>query len=537
MAMLLAEAAVALRERAVLQVFATDLDDAGDRRWRARAATARQTWPTSRPSGSGGSSSGRPASYRVRRELRETVLFAHHNVLKDPPFSHLDLVCCRNLLIYLNRARTGAADPDVPLRAAPGGYLFLGCSESPDGTGDLFATVDKDAHIYEAANGLRGPSCRWRRRCSRRVQRQVPQPPQAARRASPSGCRTRDLHLRLLEQYAPPSIVVNDEHQVIHVSERAGQYLQVGGGELSRDLLRLVWPELRVELRTALYRATRDRVNVEVRGIEVTIEGQSRRINLGVRPISTTRSRPAGSFSCCSRTDGPTPRRNRRTDRGALRPLDDEAAQQLEEELPRLKAQLRATIEQYETQVEESKASNEELQAINEELRSAAEELETSKEELQSVNEELTTVNQELKIKIEELAVTNNNFQNLINSTEIGTIFLDRLLRVKLSTPRVRDIFNLLPLDAGRPLSDITSNLLDEPADRRRRAGAQHLQTIEREVQTRQGRWYLTRVLPYRTTEERIEGVVMTFLDITERRRAESRVRASEERLRLLSTA
>ena len=152
-----------------------------------------------------------------------------------------------------------------------------------------------------------------------------------------------------------------------------------------------------------------------------------------------------------------------------------------------MKAQLRATIEQYETQVEEAKASNEELQATNEELRSAAEELETSKEELQSVNEELTTVNQELKIKIEELAVTNNNFQNLINSTEIGTIFLDRLLRVKLSTPGSRDIFNLLPLDAGRPLSDITSNLVDDQLKEDAEQVLQHLQTVEREVRTRRG--------------------------------------------------
>ena len=157
-------------------------------------------------------------------------------------------------------------------------------------------------------------------------------------------------------------------------------------------------------------------------------------------------------------------RRRRRRRRVQLTgPLTTEAARHLEEELARVKAQLRTTIDQYETQVEEAKSSNEELQAINEELRSAAEELETSKEELQSVNEELTTVNQELKIKIEELAVTNNNFQNLINSTEIGTIFLDRLLRVKLSTPRVRDVFNLLPVDVGRPLSDITSNLRRRP--------------------------------------------------------------------------
>src|SRR6185295_7723731 len=198
-----------------------------------------------------------------------------------------------------------------------------------------------------------------------------------------------------------------------------------------------------------------------------------------------------------------------------------DAVQHLEDELVRLKTQLRSTIDQYETQAEEFKAGNEELQAVNEELRSAAEELETSKEELQSVNEELTTVNQELKVKIEELGATNNDFQNLINSTDIGTIFLDRSLRVKLSTPRARDVFNLLPLDAGRPLSDISSRLLYDHLLEDVDLVLERLQTVEREVQTRQGDWYLLRVLPYRTTDERIDGIVMTFQNITERRRGE----------------
>ena len=207
--------------------------------------------------------------------------------------------------------------------------------------------------------------------------------------------------------------------------------------------------------------------------MEVTIDGQPRRINLAVRPILDQEEPARGFFLVLfSEPDAADADTVSPSTVQLSGPLTTETAQQLEDELLRLKAQLRATIDQYETQVEEAKASNEELQAINEELRSAAEELETSKEELQSVNEELTTVNQELKIKIEELAVTNNNFQNLINSTEIGTIFLDRLLRVKLSTPRVRDVFNLLPLDAGRPLSDITSSLLDNRPGRRRRAGA-----------------------------------------------------------------
>src|SRR6185436_2613900 len=206
----------------------------------------------------------------------------------------------------------------------------------------------------------------------------------------------------------------------------------------------------------------------------------------------------------------------------------------LEEELSRLKAQLRSTIEQYETQVEEAKASNEELQAMNEELRSAAEELETGKEELQSVNEELTTVNEELKIKIEELAVTNNDFQNFINATDIGAIFLDRSLRVKFSTPRAREVFNLLDSDGGRLLSDITSRLSYGGVHLDVQSVLEQLTPIEREVESDDHHWHLMRLRPYRTTDNRIEGVVITFQDITERYSAEVRLRQSEERLRML---
>jgi PAS domain S-box-containing protein len=207
---------------------------------------------------------------------------------------------------------------------------------------------------------------------------------------------------------------------------------------------------------------------------------------------------------------------------------------QLEDELARLRGQLRQTIEQYETQVEEAKAANEELQAMNEELRSAAEELETSKEELQSVNEELTTVNQELKIKIEELGLTNNDFQNFINATDIGTIFLDRAMRVKFSTPRATAAFNLLPSDTGRPLTDITSRIRYQGIYHDVEAVLARLQAIEREVENDDGHSYLMRLLPYRTLDNRIDGVVITFQDITERLRAELDVRQSEERLRLL---
>ncbi len=207
-------------------------------------------------------------------------------------------------------------------------------------------------------------------------------------------------------------------------------------------------------------------------------------------------------------------------------------SEQLQEELTRIKSDLRSALEDAETQVEEAKAANEELQAMNEELRSSAEELETSKEELQSTNEELATVNQELKIKIEELALSNNDFRNLINSTDIGAVFLDRSLHVKLSTPRAREVFNLLGSDAGRLLSDITHRLAYPALHEDVRHVMLDLQTIEREVPSTDGRWFLVRIVPYRTSDDRIEGIALTFQDTTTRRQAEARVRSSEERLR-----
>jgi two-component system CheB/CheR fusion protein len=211
-------------------------------------------------------------------------------------------------------------------------------------------------------------------------------------------------------------------------------------------------------------------------------------------------------------------------------------ARHLEEELLHAKAQLGATIEQYEIQQEEFRASNEELQAMNEELRSAAEELETSKEELQSVNEELTTVNQELKIKIEELNQANNDFTNLINSTDIGTIFLDRALRVKLFTPRACDTFNLIASDVGRPLSDITSTLAYDDLVKDMEFVLKTLQTVEREVLSAEGHWYMMRILPYRTTEDHIDGVVFTFMDITDSKAAKLELERSRQDLEVRVT-
>jgi two-component system CheB/CheR fusion protein len=528
-AMLLAEHSAGIIAPPHIQVFATDLDEEAIARAREGIYTDADVVDV------GESRLQRffhreGADHRVTRELREMVLFAHHNVIKDPPFSHLDLISCRNLLIYVNRTAQERILETFHFALQPGALLMLGPSESPDGSGDLFASFDRTAHLYES-----------RTVTSRLV---LPEAPRAVRtRALPRMVDPRpverfaplDAHHRLLEEYAPPSLVVTEDNTIVHMTSRAARYLQMVAGEPSRDLLRVVRPELRSELRGALFQAATIRTSVEVKNLPLTIEAVTRHVDLTVRPVLREDDPARGFFlvlfadSDGTGTAGPR-----------VRPLDttsEPVARQLEEELTRVKAQLRTTVEQYEAQVEEAQATAEEHQAMNEELRSSAEELETSKEELQSVNEELITVNQELKIKIEELRLSTDDLRNLINSTDLATIFLDRSLRLKMTTPRTKDIFNILDTDVGRPLSDITHRLAYGNLADDLRLVLDRLQSVDREVPTTDDRWFSMRVRPYRTTDDRIDGVVMTFQDITARRQAEREVAQSEERLRLLVDA
>jgi two-component system CheB/CheR fusion protein len=526
--MLLIEHASALSDPRSIQVFATDLD--------ARAiAFAREGLYTNAEVEDVSEERLRRffvrdgAGFRVRREVRDVLLFAHHNLIRDPPFSHLDLIMCRNVMIYLNRSVQQRLVETFHFALRPGAYLFLGSSESGDAAPELFGPFDKGARIYESREAparlpsILGPDARVLAPLQLGIRSPLPR----TERTAPA-----DLHQRLLEQYAAPSMVVTEDYQLVHVSDAAARYLTITGGEPSRDLMKLVRPELRFDLRTAMGQALRDRAHVEVRGVRLPAELGSDRVTISVRPVlrdgEPTRGYLLVLFEPEAAQEGEAQQRVRLTS-----PTDPPIAE-LETELEHARRQLTSTIEQYESHVEEAKASNEELQAMNEELRSAAEELETSKEELQSVNEELTTVNQELKIKIEELALTNNDFRNFINATDIGTVFLDRSLRIKLFTVRACELFHLLASDVGRPLSHITNTLRDVRLQQDLDLVLERLQSIEREVQSDAGRWYLMRLLPYRTSDDHIDGVVISFLDITTRINAEVKTRTSEERLRLL---
>ena len=471
--------------------------------------------------------------YRVRREIREMVLFANHDVLKDPPFSHLDLVTCRNMMIYLNNTAQERVLETVHFALEPGGFLFLGSSESVEGAGDLFATVNRDYHIYQSrAVASRHFPVPEKLPTFQFIKKEENNTPIESDNHTNGRISFADLHQQLLELYAPPSVIVNEEYDILHLTDRAGRYLQMGAGEPSKNLLKLVRPELRLELRTALYSASQGIASVEARGLKVKIDDTIETINILVRPVLRQQDTARG-FMLVLFEQGTAAE----TEVPKVITSEGSVAHQLEHELIQVKAQLRNTSEQHDMQAEELRASNEELQAMNEELRSAAEELETSKEELQSINEELITVNQELKIKVEETSISNSNFQNLINSTYIATVFLDRNFRINMFTPAACDIFNVIPADTGRPLSDITNKLEYDGLEKDVAMVLDKLKMIEREVRTADGTIYLMRAQPYRTEEDRINGVVLTFIDITERKAADEALRKSDERFRAFVTA
>ncbi|HEY8226045.1 MAG TPA: CheR family methyltransferase [Pyrinomonadaceae bacterium] len=526
-AMLLSEALPSGSNQPQIQLFATDLDAKAIAMAREGYYSEAELTDVS-PERLRSFFIKEPIGYRVRQELREMILFAVHNVIKDPPFSHLDLISCRNLLIYLNRSAQTRMLELMHFALNPTGYLFLGGSESIEGSIELFSTVDKDHHIYQS------------RPVPTRVVFPVPEitfkpgfppPIEKDRTAQESRALERiayvDLHQRLLEEFAAPSVVINEEYEIVHLSDRAGDYMQISGGGPSNNLLKLVRPELRLELRTALHQAVQNHGQVQTRPIRIDTSRGMKTVAAMVRPVLRPTDPARGFILVLFEEQDPTTGDDPRQVETTTEPV----AQQLEDELMHAKAQLRATVEQYEIQQEELRASNEELQAMNEELRSAAEELETSKEELQSVNEELTTVNQELKIKIEELSQANNDFTNLMNSTDIGTIFLDRALHIKLFTPRARDAFNLISSDIGRSLADITHKLKHHELIADLEEVMSTLHKISREVETTDHQWYMMRILPYRTAEDRIDGVVMTLLDISESKVAKGELETARNEL------
>lgn len=521
------------RARPGIQVFATDIDERAIALARAGHYSAASVDSIS------------PARMRqfflpaqhgakINKQIRESMLFALHNVLRDPPFSRLDLISCRNLLIYLDRDAQRQALETFHFALQPNGYLLLGGSESADGLERLFVPVDKRQRIYQAKAVARSSAAPYRR-VAQQPPAALPTPGAARHGAAVRPFTFAGLHQRVLEQYAPPSVIINEAGDVVHMSEHAGRFLRYVGGEPTRNLLALVHPPLRTELQAALYQAVRTGRSVEARRVRLASgDGQAAPfVNMTVRPF---REPSAGaSFVLVLFDEVQDAIADFQLDAAAADAPDglDAVIKHMEDELRFTRDQLQITIEESEASGQELKASNEELQAMNEELRSATEELEASKEEAQSINEELVTLNAELRERIEEAAKVSDDLLNLISATEIASLFVDRQMRIKRYTPKVVELFNIIPTDLGRPLLDLTHRLQYPALADDARSAFETLGTVEREVCSVDNRWFLTRVAPYRTVDDRIDGAVVTFVDITARRAAEQRARDSIAKLQL----
>jgi two-component system, chemotaxis family, CheB/CheR fusion protein len=536
-AMLLSEHARTLDDPPTIQVFATDLDE------NVLVEARSGIFPEAISEDVSADRLRRyfvkeSQGFRVRRELREMLLFAVHDVLKDSPFSRLDLVSCRNLLIYLNRDAQQRAFDIFHFALRPEGRLFLGTSESVDEAKQLFVAVDKKHRIYSARlmprTGLplpSGPSSlaralalQDRSTLGATLATQppstpvvLPAPPDLRERLSWS-----ELHLKLIERFGPPSLVVNEAHDIMHLSISAGPFLQFAGGEPTNSLLRVVHPMLRTELRAALFRTKQSGLASLAAGVPLDLGDQHRVVDVRVSPATEL----APGFMLVTFELHAV---------GAVELARDDAhepiVRQLEDELEQTKHHLQTIVEDHEASSEELKASNEELQAMNEELRSATEELETSREELQSINEELTTVNQELKNKLEEFGQLNSDLRNLMGATAIATVFLNRELCITRFTPSAVELFNLIATDVGRPLADLHHRLLYPELMSDAARVLKELIPSEREVGEVGGRFFLARLLPYRSNEDRIAGVVLTFVDVTDRHRAQEAIRRAQEEL------
>ncbi len=464
------------------------------------------------------------SEYLVRESVRERILFTPHNLLKDPPFSKLDLISCRNLLIYLRRELQASVFDLFSYALNDEGFLFLGSSESADVSDEAFRPVDKSHRLYRRREGARTlPELPTMPLSPRTFEGKVPTTLEHAKGPSEAV-----LHRRMLEAYAPPSAIIDENYQFVHLSRSVGRYLQHPGGTPNENIVEVVRAELRVKLRSALRQAFSQDTVVQTQPATVSFNGQTSPVHMIVRPARDVPDADRMALVIFVESDEEPPTEARRIDEAS----DQEVGvRELEDELKQTKKELRATVEEYETSKQEMRAANEELRSMNEEYKSMTEELETSKEELQSVNEELKTVNRELEEKVAELREVNNDLKNLMAATNIGTLFLDRELRIQRYTPRIEKLFNIRESDVDRPIDELTHHLEFNTLESDAEEVLDTLTPVEREVKSDEDDWFLVRYHPYRTADDKIDGVVITFVEITRRVEAEHEVRAANKDL------
>ena len=449
-------------------------------------------------------------AYRVRKQIRDMIIFAPQNLIKDPPFSRLNLISCRNLLIYMEPVLQKKLLPLFHYTLMPNGFLFLGTSESIGEFSHLFSTVNAKWKIFKRKPYIDDNIANYQRTPFYDI---LPQTPAADERRVTTVADVHNLMERMiLENYAPPCVLVNDRFEILHFIGDTDRYLSTPSGKASFNILKMARKGLQYKLNTALHQALKQQKTITSEGLEIKHNNALRTIDLVVRPM--TESTISQTFMLVI-FDDKTAHQPVQKNIKAANDSADPYLLSLEQELLSTREYLQSTNEELETSNEELKSTNEELQSVNEELQSTNEELETSKEELQSTNEELVTVNAELIKKVEELSEVNNDVNNLLASTEIGTIFLDINLCLRRFTPSVVKLFNLIQTDIGRPIGDITTKIqIDDLYDRAKEV----LHTLARqelEVQDEKGVWYSMRIMPYRTLENVIDGVVINFVDVS----------------------
>jgi two-component system CheB/CheR fusion protein len=470
-------------------------------------------------------------TYQVRKELREMLIFATQSVIRDPPFTKMDLIVCRNLLIYLDGEAQRRLFPAFHYALRPQGLLFLGPSESVGGFQEMFEPIDAKWKIYrrrETATrfppGAELPDPRREVRGEDGVSEKVIPAHLALKSLT-----TRETEKLLLARFAPASVFVDGQGTVVYIHGRTGAYLEPAEGQHPRNnLLEMAREGLGPPLAAALRRAAERKEEVVRSNLQVKANGEFTGVDLTVTRIEEPEA-IRGLFLVTMRPSGMKPASKKSKGKKEARAESPNRVRELEEELRFTRESLQTTIEELETSNEELTSTNEELQSTNEELQSANEELETSKEELQSLNEELTTVNAELQNKLDDLDRSNDDMQNLLNSTRVATIFLDEDLRVKRYTEEAKDLFHLIQADIGRPLSDLSSQLEVSTLLEDCRAVLKTLAVKEKEVRDSKNAWYSMRIMPYRTSDNMIDGVVITLMEIDHLKQMEQRAKAASE--------
>ena len=449
--------------------------------------------------------------FKIKKQVRDMVVFSLQSVIKDPPFSKLDLVTCRNLMIYLDAALQKKMIPVFHYTLNPGGVLHLGTSETIGEFTDLFEPLDSKWKVYQRKEGLSSGIAGYSKG-GQHERSEEPRPDAGQQLPALTDIQTL-AEKAILDGYAPSGVLVNDRYEILHFVGRTEKYLVPPMGRPSFNILSMARQDLKYKLTTVLNKAFREKTRTTQKGVRVKLNGSFTVVDITVGPLSDkgdtsglmlvvfedkkTEPVPAGSIDI-------KPRGKKKTTE----------IMQIEQELQSTREYLQSTIEELETSNEELKSTNEELQSVNEELQSANEELETSKEELQSTNEELSTVNSELQNKVDELSKSSNDMNNLLAATEIASIFLDTGLCIKRYTPEAMRVIKLISTDIGRPVGDLKTSFPEVDLADQAKTVLQNLNTISTEILSEGGIWYSLKIMPYRTIENVIDGVVMTFINI-----------------------